>query len=294
VIYFFNHFAPLYDFWEYRKFFWLYFGFMLKKLRVLVSLAVFCLISLYFLDLAGVVPSWVGRLAEVQFVPAWLSRNAVVLGCIVLATLLFGRVYCSSICPMGAFQDIIIRCSKRKMVYRRNYAVLRLVVLAICLVAFCLGFTVVLGVLDPYSAYGRIAVHLFKPLYVWANNGLALVFNHFGNYTFYHSSVAWLGVFSLVVALLSFAIIGVLAWARGRLYCNAICPVGTVLGLASKVSLFKIRLNKDKCVGCGLCEKKCKAACIDAKAKTIDYSRCVNCFNCINVCKGKGISYGHK
>jgi polyferredoxin len=294
VIYFFNHFAPLYDFWEYRKNFWLYFGFMLKKLRVLVAVTVFCLISLYFLDLAGVVPSWVGRLAEVQFVPAWLSRNVVVMVCLVGVALVFGRVYCSLICPLGTFQDVVIRCAKRKMVYKKNNWMLRGAVLAGCLAAFCLGFTVVIGTLDPYSAYGRMAVHLFKPLYIWANNGLAVVFNHFGNYTFYHSSVVWLGAVSFGAALFFFAAIGVLAWAKGRFYCNTICPVGTVLGLANKVSLFKIKLHEDKCVGCGLCEKKCKAACIDAKTRTIDYSRCVNCFNCINICRGKGISYGRK
>jgi polyferredoxin len=180
------------------------------------------------------------------------------------------------------------------MAYRKNYWALRLSVLAGCLAAFCLGFTLALGALDPYSAYGRMAAHLFKPVYVWANNGIAAVFNHFGSYAFYHSSVAWFGVFSFVVALVSFTVIGGLAWAKGRFYCNAICPVGTVLGLANKVSLFKIRLHESECVGCGLCEKSCKGNCIDAKTKSIDYSRCVNCFNCINVCKGKGINYGRK
>jgi ferredoxin-type protein NapF len=292
VVYFFNHFAPLYDFWEYRKFFWLYFNFMLKKLRVLVSLTVFCLISLYFLDLAGIVPSWVGRLAEVQFVPAWISHNFAVFACLAAATLLFGRIYCSSICPMGAFQDVVIRCSRKKMVYRKNSPALRWAVLGVCLLAFHLGFAIALGMLDPYSAYGRMAVHLFKPVYMCMNNGLAKVFNHFGNYAFYHSSVVLASVFSLIAALLTFAAISVMAWARGRLYCNAICPVGTVLGFASKFSLFKIRIDKNKCVSCGLCEKKCKAQCIDAKNKSIDYSRCVNCFNCIDSCKGKGIRFG--
>jgi ferredoxin len=126
---------------------------------------------------------------------------------------------------------------------------------------------------------------------MFANNALAYIFNHFGNYTFYRTEIVVLSIFSLCVASLAFAIIGVLAWTNGRLYCNTICPVGTVLGFINKFSLFKIQISKNKCSSCGLCAKKCKASCIDTKAKTIDYTRCVNCFNCINNCSKNGISF---
>jgi len=265
---------------------------MLKKLRVAVSVFVFGLLTFYFLDFAGILPVEVHVLGHIQFIPAWLSRNIAVMAGLIICALLFGRVYCSFICPMGIFQDMISRCFKgRKFVYRKNNPVLRWSIVVISLILFHLGFAVVMGILDPYSAYGRIAVHVFKPIYMFINNILASVFNNFGSYVFYQTEIAVLSIFSLSVALLTFVIIGVLAWARGRLYCNTICPVGTVFGFMNKFSLFKIRIDSSKCASCGICAKNCKASCIDAKAKTIDYTRCVNCFNCVSKCSKKGISF---
>jgi len=265
---------------------------MLKKLRVIVSVLVFSLLTFYFLDFAGILPVEVHALGHIQFIPAWLSRNIAVMLGLVVCTMLFGRIYCSSICPMGTFQDIASRCSKnRKFIYGKNNLVLRWFVVVVSLVLFHLDYTAIMGMLDPYGAYGRIAVHIFKPVYMLANNILAFVFNHFGNYAFYRTEATMLSVFSFVVALITLAVVGVLAWARGRLYCNSICPVGTVLGFMNKFSLFKIRIDNAKCASCGICAKKCKASCIDAKTKTIDYTRCVNCFNCIGNCNRKGISF---
>jgi len=62
---------------------------------------------------------------------------------------------------------------------------------------------------------------------------------------------------------------------HGRLYCNTVCPVGTLLGLVSKVSLFRIEIDKKSCRGCKLCQNVCKACCIDLKKNKVDASRCV-------------------
>jgi len=266
---------------------------MLKKLRVTASLIIFSLLTFYFLDFAGILPLQIHVLGQIQFIPVWLSHNALAMGFLLVCAWLFGRVYCSFICPMGIFQDIANRCpkSKRKRFYKKNNPILRWSILAIFLVLFNLNYTIAVGLLDPYSAYGRIAVHIFKPVYLAMNNALAYIFNHFGNYAFYRTEIAILSVLSLSVALLTFTIIGVLAWAKGRLYCNTICPVGTIYGLFNKFSLFKIRIDSDKCSSCGICAKKCKASCLDAETKSIDYSRCVNCFNCINNCNNKAISF---
>ena len=265
---------------------------MLKKIRVVISVLVFSLLTFYFLDFAGILPTEFHVLGHIQFIPAWLSRNIAVMLGLIVCTMLFGRIYCSSICPMGFFQDIVSRCSKsKKFIYKKDNPVLRWSILAVFLILFHLGYTVAMGILDPYGAYGRIAVHIFKPVYMSANNILAFAFNRFGNYTFYQTEIAILSLSSLGIALFTFVFIGVLAWTRGRLYCNTVCPVGTVLGFMNKFSLFKIRIDGDKCVSCGICASKCKASCIDARTKTVDYSRCVNCFNCINNCSKNRIFY---
>jgi ferredoxin len=270
---------------------------MLKILRVIISSFIFILITFYFLDFGGVLPHQWHGLMRLQFIPALLGVNIVALVSITLIVLLFGRIYCSLICPMGIFQDGINRISKfvnrkkRPNRYQKSKNILRWSVVGITFVFFCLGYTLVLGTIDPYSAYGRITVHFFKPLYLLGNNLLAMIFNAFGNYTFYRIEIVLLSYYSFVTVLLTVLIIGIMSWKSGRIYCNTICPVGTVLGFISKFSLFKIRINTSKCNHCGLCAKACKSSCIDSKAGSIDYSRCVDCFNCINICPKKCLSF---
>jgi len=265
---------------------------MLKKLRVTIAILVFSLLTFYFLDFAGLLSAKFHALGHIQFIPALLSHSIAIVILLIILTLLFGRIYCSTICPMGTFQDIANRCYKgKKFAYRKNKPILRWSIVVATFALFLSGFTIALGILDPYSAYGRIAVHIFKPVYMFANNILAYVFGHFGNYTFYKTGIGILSVFSFTVALLTLVAIGALALAKGRFYCNTICPVGTILGFISKFSLFKIQINNTQCTSCGVCSKKCKASCIDTNTKAIDYSRCVNCFNCINNCSRNGISF---
>jgi ferredoxin len=68
--------------------------------------------------------------------------------------------------------------------------------------------------------------------------------------------------------------------------------LGTLLGLFSKVSLFRIKFNTDKCTRCGRCSIVCKSSCIDFLNYNVDISRCVDCFNCISTCPDKALSYG--
>lgn len=269
---------------------------MLKKIRITVSIIFFSLITLYFLDFAGFLPEKMSVLTDLQFVPALLALNGTVLLILILSTLLFGRIYCSSICPLGVYQDIAAWVSK-KFTKRKRYryskakTVLRLSVLGAAILAFFAGFSFLPGLLDPYGAYGRITSHLFRPAYLAGNNLLAYVFSTFNNYRFYHISIYPLGFLSIIIALLTFLLVGFLAWKHGRTYCNTICPVGTILGFLSKYSLFRIQFVDEKCNSCGLCTMKCKASCLDSKNKTVDYERCVACFNCIEACNRDAMKY---
>jgi polyferredoxin len=86
---------------------------MLKKIRVALAIAFFIVISLLFLDISGVLNKYFAYFAELQFVPALLSINVVVLILLVLLTFVFGRIYCSVICPTGVYQDIISYFARR-------------------------------------------------------------------------------------------------------------------------------------------------------------------------------------
>lgn len=110
-------------------------------------------------------------------------------------------------------------------------------------------------------------------------------------YAFYSVDVWLKSGISLGVAFATLAVIGYMAWRGGRTYCNTVCPVGTVLGFFSRFSLFRPVIDTEKCVGCSLCDRKCKASCIDYKNHHIDYSRCVACMDCIDNCSQGAISY---
>lgn len=88
---------------------------MLRKIRIVAATICFTLITLLFLDFTGTLHLWFGWLAKIQFLPAVLALNVGVVAFLVILTLLFGRVYCSVICPLGVFQDIVSWISgKRK------------------------------------------------------------------------------------------------------------------------------------------------------------------------------------
>ena len=269
---------------------------MLRKIRIGISALFFVLITFFFLDFAEILPNSFHRLAHLQFVPALLSLSVGILLFLIVLTLLFGRIYCSTICPMGILQDIIARLSKSTSKKKKRYSYspaknrLRWSVLGGTVISFLCGFTFIVGLLEPYSAYGRIVVHVFKPIYMLGNNLLESAFSKFDNYTFYQVDTSILSISSLFIAVVILTMIFIMAWKHGRTWCNTICPVGTILGLLSRFSLFKVRIDSDKCNSCGLCATKCKAACINSKEHTIDYGRCVDCFDCLGGCKQKALS----
>lgn len=270
---------------------------MLRKIRITLALLCFGLITLLFLDFTGTLHAYFGWLAKIQFLPAVLAVNAgVVLGLIVL-TLLFGRVYCSVICPLGVLQDGFGWLGRKAKQNRYTYSAAkswwRYTVLGLFLVALVAGLGSFVALLAPYSAYGRIASNLFAPLWQWGNNVLAYCAERFGSYAFYEKTVWLKSLPTFIVAALTFALLGVLAWRNGRTYCNTICPVGTVLSFFARFAWFKPTLDADKCVGCRLCERNCKAACIDVQQHRIDYSRCVACMDCLDRCNKGAITFKH-
>ena len=270
---------------------------MLRKIRITLAVLFWVCVTALFLDFTGTVHAWLGWTARVQFLPALMAGNVIIVAALVALTLIFGRVYCSVICPMGVMQDVISWLSGRRkgkkfrFTYSCELRVLRLSVLGLFIVAIVAGIGSFVALLAPYSSYGRIVSNLFKPLYLWCNNLLALIAEHYDSYAFYSVDVWMRGISTFAVAALTFVVIGWLAWRNGRTYCNTVCPVGTVLGYLSKFALFRLTINTDKCVSCGVCSRKCKASCIDGKHHAIDYSRCVTCFDCIGACTHDAISY---
>ena len=151
---------------------------------------------------------------------------------IAVMTFLFGRFYCSIFCPLGIIQDAIHWISRRKNETYGNFRKNR------CLIAGA-AFGLLLGgcsagfmLLEPYSNFGRIV-----------------------------------SSFSIGAAL-PLLIIATLAVWKGRIYCTAICPVGTLLGLVAKRGIVRLTIT-DECKKCGQCVKACPASCIDLAANQL-------------------------
>ena len=280
---------------------------MLRYIRIFLAVVVFIAVTAVFVDFTGIAAGYFGFLPKYQLIPALLALNTVAIIILAVLTLIFGRVYCSVLCPLGIFQDIVNRLRhafspKRKrrpglFRYIPEHKGLRYGFLIGFIVLFGAGLFALLpqsaaGLLDPYSIYGRAVGQFAVPLWRTGADAVASVAADHGTYLLDRTpaQAAFVWIIALIAALELIAVI-IFAWRSGRGYCNTICPVGTFLGLISRFSLFKPVINLEKCNSCGSCGRHCKASCINTKAHEIDYSRCVVCMDCINNCSQGAISY---
>ena len=270
---------------------------MLRKIRIILAAICFVAVTLLFLDFTGTLHLWFGWLAKIQFLPAVLALNFVVIAILLVLTLLFGRIYCSVICPLGIFQDCVSNLSSRRkgkkarFSYSKEIKWLRYGVLVLFVIALVAGLNALVALLAPYSAYGRMVQSLLAPVWQWGNNLLAWIAERQDSYAFVTKDVWLKSLPTLIVAAVTFVVVVVLAWRNGRTYCNTICPVGTTLSFFSRFAMFRPVIDKSKCKSCHACERKCKAACIDVDNHKIDYSRCVDCFDCIDSCRLGALKY---
>jgi len=231
-----------------------------RVLRITVSAAVVFLFGMAFV-FAG---AGFGLLPHFQFAPSLLrlccgfSFGALVFVlAVALVSILFGRFYCAAFCPFGILQDFIIffSGSGQKELRAENHPLLRCSIAGLVFGLLAGGWTTGFLLLDPYSNAGRIFC-------AWFSAGGVLIL-------------------SAIIAL---------AIRKKRLFCTAVCPVGTLLGLLSKKSVFALSASSD-CVKCGLCVKSCRASCISISPEraVFDQERCVRCMDCVSVCPKNAI-----
>ncbi|MDO4576087.1 MAG: 4Fe-4S dicluster domain-containing protein [Planctomycetia bacterium] len=268
---------------------------MLRKTRIFLASLVGIVMTLMFLDFTGNVAEAFGFLAKIQFLPAVLAGSMLVVVGLLVVTLLWGRVYCSVICPMGILQDLISRLGgrgrKNRFGWKPAHTVCRWTVLVLFVGLIATGFSAVAMLLAPYSLFGRTVSTFLSPLYRWGNNLLAMLPESVHDYWLVPVEISAPAVATTVTTTLLFLLVAVLAWRGGRTYCNTFCPVGTLLGCVARFSFWKPRIDTDRCNGCGKCARNCKAACIDPKAHRIDASRCVACFDCLENCPSGALKY---
>lgn len=277
----------------------------LRKIRIIFASLLIVSVSVVFLDIRQVIPErWTNAILYIQFVPSFLKfinlPSLLASGFIVVLalTVFTGRSYCSFLCPLGIFQDIVTRVAglfnrrNRKFRFALPQTVLRYSLLAITIIVVLAGSVLMVTLLDPYSIFGRMMTYFLKPAVVEGNNLIASILTKFDIYTVYTIQLKGITAAAYILPLFFLGLTGYMAYRYGRLYCNTICPVGTFLGLISKVSIFGIRLESSSCTRCGRCAMVCKSSCIDFLNESVDVTRCVACFNCIDSCNDNAISFG--
>ena len=200
---------------------------MLRTIRLTLAIVFFAIITLLFLDFSGTLHGYMGWMAKIQFLPALLALNVGVVLLLVVLTLLFGRVYCSVICPLGVFQDVISRFAGKRKKNRFRYSParkwLRYGMLALFFVTLVAGvrFHAVASLLEPYSSYGRIASNLFAPVYQWGNNLLAYLAERADSYAFYETEVWMKSLSTFIIAAITFIVLFILAWYNPQIQISA-------------------------------------------------------------------------
>ena len=275
----------------------------LKKLRIFLSLLFLAAAAILFVDFIHALSvAFFKSVTYLEFVPSLLkflvtgTAASAGFALILLITAILGRVYCSTVCPLGTLQDLLAYLSlawgkRKKYKFSEPMNYLRCAVLVSVFAFFMGGIILPVNLLDPFSIFGKITTQLFKPAVIGFNNLAASALIHFNIFRIYPVEIRGFQITALILPVVMLGVVVWLSMTKGRLYCNSICPVGSLLGFMSRFSLFRIKIDLATCDHCGKCGMVCKASCIDIRKKDVDFSRCVGCYNCFAACPAKSISF---
>lgn len=234
----------------------------------------------------ALVGCWNSLFERMQIMIAITTGAALWLLVWIIVTLIYGRIYCSTVCPLGTMMDGVSAIGRKIPRHNRMgarlpsgyrwhapHTALRFSVLMLVLVCLFCGWTLLPSLLDPFSAYARVVNQFLTAPLRGIGPAVPFVFATFAT------------ALTIVILVVAFSL-----W-RGRLLCNTICPVGALLGLVGRKPVFHADINTDLCINCGECERVCKAECIKLTDHAVDCSRCVVCFKCMSVCPNGAITY---
>jgi len=206
----------------------------------------------------------------------------------IILTIIFGRFFCSWVCPFGSLHHFVGFLGNRKKTapqkiqlnkYRKAQCIKYLILIFFLFMAAfpSIGVTLQTGLLDPIPLITRSFNLVLLPLADRPAN-LASV-----TARFYEGAWLILTIF-LTAVLLNLTI--------PRFYCRFICPLGALFGILGRFAIWRISQNRSECTNCKLCERACEGAC--QPSGNIRISECVLCFNCRRDCKDELISYQTK
>jgi ferredoxin len=280
----------------------------LRSARIISGILVLLISIVFFLTRGAVniensifekLTSSVQIFLSMQIIPSLLNIFSghlsliVIFGSIIAITILFGRVYCASFCPLGVLQDFfsfIGRPFRNKTFHTmKGFRIIWYTSMIGTVILFSFGLSSLAGFLDPYSLFGKLISYGVRPLAIQSYNFIGNIFDYFGMYLMTPiQDTTFIPLLTLVSGLILLFLV-IASALRGRLFCNVLCPVGAFLGIVSRFSRYKLSISS-ACISCGKCVSSCRAGCIQENPYTIEDDRCVRCLDCIVVCPVHAIS----
>ncbi len=278
---------------------------LIRRITQILTLAVFLglfIFATYMNPMPGV-SEFFYRLDPLAALTAMLAGRVFIAGMALagitlVLTLLFGRVWCGWICPLGTTLDILKpRRKSRKDSPKppsEKWRVVKYILLVFILTAAVFG-NQTLMFLDPVTIMTRTLSNAIWPalsFVVRAVEGFLYQFESlWGGLDAIHNAVVYpvfkdtLPVYPLAVPIfLFFAGIIALNWAAERFWCRYLCPLGGMLGLLSRFSFFRRVVDGD-CTSCAACSRHCPTGTIDPqRGFASDPAECTVCYDCAVEC----------
>ncbi len=211
----------------------------------------------------------------VAFVEVALASKTIYLPLVVAVlipftiTVVFGRVFCSFMCPAGLLFELNQKTNQlaQKLGLNRqvNIRDIRVLLLAIILLLVVLLSTPVVSLFDPPHVIGREFVYLFS-----------------------HHSLSLSGT-GLILLILLYE-----TFFTSRTWCNSICPSGGGLSVLGAKRLLRIKMDKALCIFCEKCNQACPYYLQPmklAKEEHFDWTKCDNCGLCRDICPTRAITF---
>ncbi|MHC4069674.1 MAG: 4Fe-4S binding protein [Planctomycetota bacterium] len=203
----------------------------------------------------------------------------------VVLTIIFGRFFCSWVCPFGSIHHFVGFLGNRKKTtpqkiqlnkYRKAQCIKYFVLIVFLFMAAFPSLTSSLqvGLLDPIPLVTRSVNLVLLPIFDLSVNFVSVTSRFYVG--------AWL-IFAIFLAAI------LLNLLIPRFYCRFACPLGALFGIIDRFAIWRIGKNQSECINCKLCEKSCEGGC--EPTGNIRISECVLCFNCLDDCKHELISY---
>ncbi len=227
-------------------------------------------------------------------------------------TVLIGRFFCGWACPMGSVIDLVdaaafARLRRKKAVPDgwRRYKYLVLFFLA----ASSLFTLQLVFLMDPISLLIRsftLAVYpaanvaingtfdtlyntSYRPVTAVSEPVYSFLKAHF--LAFYQPHYRLAGLIGLIfIAILA------LEYYQRRFWCRNLCPLGALLGILGRFGIVRRRVSEPDCIGCGICEKRCRMGAVGEDFRATDRGDCIMCMDCRALCPERAVRFtgGHR